>query len=375
MKHILFIAYNLVGGGAEKALVELLRHFDYSRYEVTLCLLYNEGVYIDEIPAKVKVIVLYDRHDKFHQKSFRKYDKHNNSFWLAMQIWKKTPRWRYDAIISFLEGYPLLFHSFITLKGKKNITWVHCDLYSFHWTASYFNTKVKAEIDCYRKMDKIVFVSRLALVNFDRLYKIDVTKSCIYNVVDSAHIRSLSVSEEARHFPKKSLVITAIGSLKEVKGFDKLIRVGKLLKDDGYSFLIQIIGTGDDLDDLITLRDDLGLKENIQFLGFMKNPFGYLKHSDIFISTSLSEGLSLVICEALILGVPVVATKTAGAMDLLDNSKYGILVEHDIPSIYQGVKMLLDDSELRRQYIERAQERAKMFDVQKVLDQVYDLLE
>ena len=107
----------------------------------------------------------------------------------------------------------------------------------------------------------------------------------------------------------------------------------------------------------------------------MKNPFGYLKHSDIFISTSLSEGLSLVICEALILGVPVVATKTAGAMDLLDNSKYGILVEHDIPSIYQGVKMLLDDSELRRQYVERAQERTKMFDVQKVLDQVYDLLE
>lgn len=89
MKHILFIAYNLVGGGAEKALVELLRHFDYSRYEVTLCLLYNEGVYIDEIPAKVKVVVLYDRHDKFHQKSFRKYEKHNNSFWLAMWIWKK----------------------------------------------------------------------------------------------------------------------------------------------------------------------------------------------------------------------------------------------------------------------------------------------
>ena len=56
MKHILFIAYNLVGGGAEKALVELLRHFDYSRYEVTLCLLYNEGVYIDEISAKVKLL-------------------------------------------------------------------------------------------------------------------------------------------------------------------------------------------------------------------------------------------------------------------------------------------------------------------------------
>ena len=112
MKHILFIAYNLVGGGCRKKLLwNYLRHFDYSRYEVTLYLLYNEGVYIDEIPAKVKVIVLYDRHDKFHQKSFRKYDKHNNSFWLAMQIWKKTPR----CVMMPLSHFWKVTHCYFTL--------------------------------------------------------------------------------------------------------------------------------------------------------------------------------------------------------------------------------------------------------------------
>lgn len=89
MKHVLFIAYNLVGGGAEKALIELLKRFDYFHHEVTLCLLYKEGVYVDEIPSEVNVVTLYDERDKFHYKSFRKYDRHNNAFWLAWQIWKK----------------------------------------------------------------------------------------------------------------------------------------------------------------------------------------------------------------------------------------------------------------------------------------------
>lgn len=373
MKHVLFIAYNLVGGGAEKALIELLKRFDYFHHEVTLCLLYKEGVYVDEIPSEVNVVTLYDERDKFHYKSFRKYDRHNNAFWLAWQIWKKTPRWRYDSIISFLEGYPLLFHSFITLKGKKNIAWVHCDLYSFHWTSSYFN-EMRTELSCYRKMDKIVFVSHFALENFDKLYKIDVPKLCLYNVVDVDRIKSLStigqvIKEEGR------FVITAIGSLKEIKGFDRLIRIGKMLKDDGCSFLIQIIGEGDDLDNLVTLRNSLGLQEDIRFLGFMKNPFGYLSQSDVFVSTSSSEGLSLVICEALALGIPVVSTKTAGAMDLLDNGKFGILTEHDDLSIFHALESIYDDLNLRKEYARKSLERSKIFNAKDVLDTVYEILD
>ena len=56
---------NLEGGGAEKALIELLRSIDYSKYEVTLCLSFYKGVYLMDIPKKIKVIKLFKNENTF----------------------------------------------------------------------------------------------------------------------------------------------------------------------------------------------------------------------------------------------------------------------------------------------------------------------
>ena len=53
MKNVLFIIGGLHGGGAEKALVELLANFDYERYHVTLCVVYYSGIYMSQIPEPV----------------------------------------------------------------------------------------------------------------------------------------------------------------------------------------------------------------------------------------------------------------------------------------------------------------------------------
>ena len=52
MKNVLFIIGGLHGGGAEKALVELLANFDYERYHVTLCVVYYSGIYMSQIPEQ-----------------------------------------------------------------------------------------------------------------------------------------------------------------------------------------------------------------------------------------------------------------------------------------------------------------------------------
>ena len=52
MKKILFIINSLGGGGAEKALIEFLRHIDYTRYEVSLCLVFHEGCYLSDVPTR-----------------------------------------------------------------------------------------------------------------------------------------------------------------------------------------------------------------------------------------------------------------------------------------------------------------------------------
>ena len=122
------------------------------------------------------------------------------------------------------------------------------------------------------------------------------------------------------------------------------------------------------------MRDELGLQNDVAFLGFEENPYPYLKQSDIFVSTSLSEGLSYVICEALVLGIPVVATKTSGGMELLEDGKYGILAEHDDASIYGAIKQLVDSDVLYKEYQAKSLSRAKIFNIEDTMAQFYDII-
>ena len=71
MKDVLFIMESLDGGGAEKALIEYLKNFDYTRYRVSLCLLFYQGLYLKDIPENVTVIPLYTQNNSFRRKSFR----------------------------------------------------------------------------------------------------------------------------------------------------------------------------------------------------------------------------------------------------------------------------------------------------------------
>lgn len=80
------------------------------------------------------------------------------------------------------------------------------------------------------------------------------------------------------------------------------------------------------------------------------------------------------LCETFCLGLPVVSTKTTGPIELIDNNRYGILVDHDNESIYQGVKQMIDDEQLRLHYHKMSLERAKMFDIKETMNRIYDVL-
>lgn len=372
MKRLLFLMSDLEGGGAEKALVELLKSIDYERYKVSLCLMLCRGIYVKDVPANVKIIRLFESESSWcYRKAFKYYIERKCTWLLSFLLHTKLKRWKYDAIISFMEGDPLLLHSFIVNRAQTNISWVHCDLYHYHYSKKRFHEPV-TEIGCYEKMDKLVFVSRFAMNNFDKLYSLKIPKSCLYNILDVNGARVLANNQ---HVLKNGFTIIAIGSLIEVKGIDRLIRVAKRLKDEGYSFCVQILGRGGREGELIDLRDKLELGEYVHFLGFQAMPYPYLKHSDILVSTSISEGLPYVICEACALGIPVVATETAGAMELLEDNKYGILTKHTDDAIFQGIKKLMDNEILRKEYGAKAEERAEAFGAQRIMKAFYQLVD
>lgn len=370
-KRILFILENLRGGGAEKVLLDLLKRFDYIQYHVTLLVAYPEGVYKNDIPKEVEIVYLYKENHTFCRKAFRYYKRYGGfSYMLKYQLQKRV-KGSYDVIISFLEGRALLLHSLIKDKGKMNITWVHCDLSTYHWTTAAF-PNLSAEKACYAAMDKIVFVSHQAMDGFSKVFNLPVPSTCIYNIIDTEYINALAEKEKITY---PCFTVTSMGTLNKVKAFDKLVYVAKRFCDAGSPIHFQIIGEGDSEKQLRKLSEELGVQHMFRFLGFLSNPYPYLKSSDLYVSTSLSEGFSLAIGEAMCLGVPVVATRTAGATELLDGGVCGVLTDFDDEAIYNGIKALVDDEVLRQRFAESALRRSGLFAADEAMQQVYGLFD
>lgn len=149
------------------------------------------------------------------------------------------------------------------------------------------------------------------------------------------------------------------------------MRLARKLKDDNVEVQIQLIGDGNLRRELEEMAQTLDVTDVVQFLGFKHNPYPYIKDADLLLSTSGWEGFSLVICEAMALGTPVVATRTAGPTEIIGNNEYGVLCEHDDESIYQAAMKAYHNTELRQKYGVVGRSRVTDFSIQRTLQAIY----
>jgi glycosyltransferase involved in cell wall biosynthesis len=270
-----------------------------------------------------------------------------------------------------MEGEAVRLHSYIMNKTKKNVSWVHIDLKTKHWSKVFFKSDCHEQTS-YEKMDCIVFVSQEAKAKFLELFGIDAEKCSVqYNLIDSVTIRELALSKEVK---KEKLTVCMVGRLNGQKRYDRALAVAKRLKDDGIDFVLWIFGEGGLKTDIQRQIKEYALEKTVLLKGFVSPPYPYLAQADMFLSTSSSEGFSLVIAEAFCLGIPVVSTKTAGPVELIGDSEFGVLVDDDINSIYQGIKSILCNKKLREYYSEKSIERSTLFQVSETMEQIYSKL-
>lgn len=118
-------------------------------------------------------------------------------------------------------------------------------------------------------------------------------------------------------------------------------------------------------------------KDNIKLLGFISNPYPYIKKSDLFICSSITEGFSTVVSESIVLGVPVLTTDCAGMRDILNESEYGLIVENNENGLKKGLVKILTDNEFYMLLKDKANERSAFFDKNKrikELEYLFDFL-
>ena len=167
----------------------------------------------------------------------------------------------------------------------------------------------------------------------------------------------------------------SVGRLSKEKEYDRLFRVFKNLKSDGLNIELLLVGSGEKHNELNKYILENKLTEDVALLGFKDNPYKYMKSSDLFVCSSISEGFSLVIGEAMAVGVPVISVDCSGPNEVLDFGKYSKLVNNNEVDLYNGIKEIINDKLMYEKYKIKASERGKMFSISNFINVVEDILD
>lgn len=377
-KKILILIESLSGGGAEKVLTTLLQHINYNHFDITLCCISNIGKYLNDIHPNVHYISILPnpnnltRFSKFFYQI--KYKLIYN--WLPLKwVYQWFIPHRADVEIAFVEGFAtkLLVHS--TNKKAKKIAWIHIDLEKFHWTKSIYKN-ITEEEKTYQQYTQLITVSETAKEAFLREFKnVHTPIKTLYNPINSLEI--IQKSKFKINTPSKktnTIRLVSIGRFTIQKAYDRLLRIINQLIIEKYSIELWLLGDGEQRNLLENYIKKQHIENIATLWGFQDNPYAYLAQCDLFVCSSISEGYSTAVTEALILGLPVITTNCSGMHELLKNGECGVITENSEEALYKGLKQLLDNPSLLQHYTNNAIERGKDFSLQKQIEPIEKLL-
>lgn len=173
----------------------------------------------------------------------------------------------------------------------------------------------------------------------------------IYDGIDIEGFRSnFDLAKKKKEFgiPQTNLVVGAVSKLWEGKGHRQILQAAKKVIAEIPNVTFMFVGQGYLEDELKQLSEELGLRDHVIFTGFRHDIPEVTAIFDIAILASFFEGLGRVLLEAMACGVPTVATRVGGIVDVVDDAKTGILVEPgDVSSLASAIIRLLKDKDLR----------------------------
>lgn len=375
-RRVLFLIESLAGGGAEKVLTTLVQHIDKERFDVTVCAISGGGKYEDAIKRQVsyKAILAEPKNGNVWERWLYVLKHHLVYKWLPLSwVYRVFVPQNSDVEVAFVEGFTTKLLSYSTNLVAKRYAWVHTDLHQNHWTKSVYDN-LKEETDVYNQYTELFGVSNTVVSAFRKeLPNVTVPVETVYNPIDVHDILSRA-NEIVDLKCGKSLLMVTVGRLEPQKSYMRLLRIAKKLIEDGMDVELWILGDGTERNLLEQYVSENKMQERVCLLGFHTNPYKYLRQGDLFVCSSLSEGYSTAVTEALILGLPIITTDCSGMAELLQNGECGVITENDEAALYEGLKRLLTDKSLLEHYRHKAIERGKEFSIEHLMKPIETIL-
>lgn len=163
------------------------------------------------------------------------------------------------------------------------------------------------------------------------------------------------------------MVITHISNFRKVKRTDDVIRVFKEIRDKMKAKLL-LIGDGPEIQPAKDLANQLGVRENILFMGASNEVNKILCLSDLFLLPSETESFGLAALEAMVNGVPVISSNTGGLPEVNEQGVSGFLSEVGaVKEMAKNACYILEDKQRLKQFKEGARQVAAKFDIEEIL--------
>jgi len=187
----------------------------------------------------------------------------------------------------------------------------------------------------------------------------------IHNGIDLDRFAKTKEDDAAeRQKPRARLCVGTIGELAPVKGQENFLRAAAIVgsQRDDVDFVIageDKSRTGENRLLLERMIDDLGLRQRVRITGWADDVVELLRTLDVFVSASRSESFGIAMVEAMASGVPVVATMTGGAQEIIDPDQTGLLVPiGDAEALADALCELLDEPQRRERLAANARRMA-----------------
>ncbi len=165
------------------------------------------------------------------------------------------------------------------------------------------------------------------------------------------------------------IVLISMGDLVPRKNYGTAIRA--IAKAENPHLQYYICGKGPELENLQSLAKELGVEKQIHFLGFRTDVKELLSGADIFLFTTLQEGLPRSMMEAMAMGLPCVVSAIRGNVDLIEDGKGGYLRSStDVDGFAEAIQNIAEDSDVREKMREYNLERIKDFDISVVEEEI-----
>jgi glycosyltransferase involved in cell wall biosynthesis len=338
----------MAGGGADRVTLTLLRYLDRKKFEIELALMHRTGPFSADVPRDVPV-----------------HELGSGSLWtawlpLARLLTNNPP----DILFSTSSGMNLaaaLAHTVSRCRARLVLS--ERNVLS-RGGGPRRRLLITLKRVVYSRADLVTAVSHGVARELVSAVGVDEARvHVVYNpVIDDQLLPAAGQPVKHRCFSAETPVILAAGRLVAEKDFQTLLKAFALVRAEVEADLF-ILGEGPLRMTLETMARDLGVGPDTHFAGFDKNPFKYMRASDVFVLSSRYEGLPGVLIQAMACGAPVVATDCpSGPAEIIEDGNTGLLVPVGDPTaLAHAILRILGDAELRAVLSENGRTAASRF--------------